>query len=122
MLSREGLEKIISPVTLKVNAPEIFRKLLTELEEKLIELHSAPVAFIVTVIPELIVTDSAAVGTAAPPQVAVLFQLPLTLAIRCAKTSDAVKWSKTIRRVILKTTLRFILFRKYFSRINLVAI
>ena len=38
----------------------------------------------VTVMPLLMVTVSAAVGTAAPPQVAVLLQLPLTLATRCA--------------------------------------
>ena len=39
---------------------------------------------IVTVIPALIVISSALVGTAAPPQVAVLFQFPDTLAVLAA--------------------------------------
>ncbi len=47
-------------------------------------LRHDPVAFMVTVIPLLIVMSSLAVGTAAPPQVVVLFQLPLTLAVRAA--------------------------------------
>jgi hypothetical protein len=42
----------------------------------------------VTEIPLLTVTASADVGTAAPPQVAVLLQLPLTLAVRAAACKD----------------------------------
>jgi hypothetical protein len=47
------------------------------------EAHAAS-AVTVTVIPALIVTSSTDVGTDCPPQVAVLFQFPLTEAVRVA--------------------------------------
>ena len=43
-----------------------------------------PATFMVTVIPVLMVMSSALVGTAAPPQVAVAFQFPETLAVLAA--------------------------------------
>lgn len=89
-----GFVKIISPETLREKAPLIVSKLFTLLAAKVMELHSAPVAFTVTVMPELIVTASAEVGTAAPPQVAVSCQSPLTLAMRCANTRGPVRRKK----------------------------
>lgn len=65
------------PELAKVKIPVAFPLLLTCKEEQ-----AALVTFTVTVIPELIVTASAEVGTDDPPQVAVLFQLPETVAVR----------------------------------------
>ncbi len=53
---------------------------------KLIEVHAA-LAVTVTVIPLLMVTVSPATGTDAPPHVAVLFQFPVTLAVRAASVN-----------------------------------
>jgi hypothetical protein len=49
------------------------------------EAQAALVTFTVRVTPSLIITASADVGTGFPPQVAVLFQLPLVLAVLWAK-------------------------------------
>ena len=53
-----------------------------------------PATFIVTVIPALIVMSSLFVGKAAPPQVAVAFQFPLTLATRAAPSANFVPPNK----------------------------
>ena len=77
-----GFEKVMFPVTNRPKLPKIVTVLAIEFAAKVSELHSAPAALTVTVIAELIVTASAAVGTGCPPQVTVLFQLPDTLAVR----------------------------------------
>ena len=48
----------------------------------LTEAQTALFTFTVTVTPPNMVTASVAVGTAAPPQVVVLFQFPVTEAVR----------------------------------------
>jgi hypothetical protein len=52
--------------------------------------------------PELITTESVAVGIGCPPQVAVLFQLPETVAMRCAKREDPVITNKRTTMMQLK--------------------
>jgi len=118
-VSTVGSEKTMSPVTLKVKAPEIFRKLLSAFVAKLIELHSAPVAFIVTVMFELIVTDSAEVGTAEPPQVAVSCQFPLTLATLWANKSVTVLRNKNTSSINFKFAPVFLQDSNGFSRIEI---
>jgi hypothetical protein len=99
-----------------VKAPEILRHYL--LVKQVIELLSS-VAFIVTVMPELIVTDSVAVGTAAPPQVAVSFQLPVTLAMRWANKSVPAKRNKNTSNAIFEIAPEFLHSRNCFSCIEI---
>ena len=77
----------------------------------------------VTVIPELIVTESAEPGTDEPPHVAVLLQLPLTEAILAAaaalSTKTAENANTAIRTIAIDRMipLRFLIFLIYFSSI-----
>jgi hypothetical protein len=57
--------------------------------------------FTVTVIPELIVTSSKLVGTAAPPQVAVEFQFPVTDAVRVAALTLPILLNKATNKTII---------------------
>jgi hypothetical protein len=84
---------VIAPVTVSVFVPFIVIPLFTAGAFTVILAHASTPS-IVTTIPELIITASADVGTAAPPQVAVLLQLPVTDAVLCA--SAVVPMSTTI--------------------------
>jgi len=64
--------------------PLIVTALLALTAAKVRDAHWAPIISTVTVIPELIVTASEDVGTAAPPHVVVLLQGPETEAILVA--------------------------------------
>jgi len=75
-----GNGMLISPVTVREFAPEIVTELEVTTAAKVSVLQAATTST-VTVIPLLIVTASAAVGTAAPPHVAVLLQFPETDAV-----------------------------------------
>jgi hypothetical protein len=79
----DGLGMLISPVTVRELVPLIVMRLLAVAAANVTELHTAAVST-VKLIPALIVTVSAATGTAAPPHVAVLLQLPLTEAVLAA--------------------------------------
>jgi hypothetical protein len=80
-----GLGIFRSPVIEIVFVPLIINALLAVTPPgKASDAHCAAATSTVTVIPLLIVTISADVGTDNPPQVAVLLQLPVTLAVRVA--------------------------------------
>jgi hypothetical protein len=64
------------------------------------EEQAALLTFTVTVMPGLIITASAEVGTAEPPHVAVLFQLPETDAVLCAN-------AKALNKMENKSTVAF---------------
>lgn len=84
LVELDGLRIVTVPETVRV-IPELI--LTTEFEvavERKVRDKQFAVASTVTVIPLLIVTASDEVGTADPPHVAVLFQFPVTLAVRCA--------------------------------------
>jgi len=78
-----GLGIKIRPVTVSELVPEIFIALFAFTAAKVMVLAVAA-TLTVTVIPELMVTSSELVGTAAPPHVAVLLQFPETEAVRAA--------------------------------------
>ena len=69
----------------------------------------------VTVIPELIVTASAEVGIAAPPQVAVLLQSPLTEAVRAAPRTKEEDNNKNTKNTIGIILLVVVLKNKVFD-------
>jgi len=94
---------IVIPLELSVRSPidtpfvtvnELVPEIVTppvEFVAPIVILLQAAATFTVTVTPLLITTSLADVGTEAPPQVTVLFQLPLTDAVLvCAFTRDAV--------------------------------
>jgi hypothetical protein len=68
-----------------------------------VTLRQVAAAVTVTVIPLLIITASAAVGTAEPPQVAVAFQFPDTDAVLVAL--NAVALNTTISTIIVSRTI-----------------
>jgi hypothetical protein len=72
------------PVIVNVLVPLIVSVLLDVTFKNVSEAHCAFAILTVTVIPALILTSSAEVGTDAPPQVAVLLQLPETEAVLMA--------------------------------------
>ena len=66
--------------------------------------RQAPLTSTVRVIPALIVTVSALVGTGSPPQVAISLQLPVTEAVLWANTGPLIKKDSS------KITLKILLF------------
>ena len=101
LVELEGRGMVIAPLTVKVMPVLIFKlELLVAVERKVIEAQAAS-AVTVTVTPLLMVTASPATGTDEPPQVAVLFQLPLTEAVFAAAmtgfvtTNDAASMAKS---------------------------
>jgi len=98
LVNMPGAELVIDPETVReftplmvmpVRAPSAFGAFIV------IDAQLAAVS-IVTVLPELIVTVSPATGTEAPPHVAVLLQLPDTLALLAAAQTDDGQISKAI--------------------------
>jgi len=103
----DGLWIITAPETVKV-IPELI--LTTEFEvavERKVKEAQLAVASTVTVIPLLIVMASEEVGTADPPHVEVLLQLPETLAVRCAFAVIIVSIPNNIPKLILRKTRLF---------------
>jgi len=80
---------VIAPETVSVLVPLIDIPLFVVGAFIVIEAHVA-LQSTVTAIPLLIITASADVGTDCPPHVAVELQLPVTLAVLCARTNDTV--------------------------------
>ena len=74
---------VTAPVTVNEFVP-LVSTTLSAFPPLIVKEAQTAFTFKVTFTPLFIVTASAAVGTAAPPQVVVLFQLPLTLAVLCA--------------------------------------
>jgi hypothetical protein len=64
-----------------------------------------PFTFMLTVIPELMIISSVAVGTGCPPQVAGSFQFPLTLATRVAPRATFQDVSSRIKTAVTRLTL-----------------
>ena len=86
-----------------------------------IEAQVAFVTLTVTVIPELIITVSVLVGTAAPPQVAVLFQFPDTDAVLCPKAFPIRNKQNNIKMTVVifeKCNFIFILLSFMNCKIN----
>lgn len=106
----DGLGMLTSPLTASVLVPPIVSVLLAVAAAHVSEAQAAVVST-VTLIPLLMVTLSPAPGTALPPQVAVLLQLPDTLAVRAAASADgtaanAHKASASARRARRVNLLR----------------
>jgi hypothetical protein len=99
-----GLCIVTAPETVRLLSPLMLIDELV-LFAKLIELQTAA-TFTVTVTPPFITTASAEVGTAAPPHVAVEFQLPLTLAVRVAPNISENSSRKTAYRKNFKILLQ----------------
>jgi hypothetical protein len=79
-----GLRMVMAPLTVSVFVPLIVSVVFAEIVvAHASEVQTAAVST-VTLTPLLMVTVSPATGTALPPQVAVLLQLPETLAVRAA--------------------------------------
>ena len=96
----EGRGIEISPLTVSELEVLKFKLLVAATAAKVIDEHWAPEILTVTVMPLLIVTASAEVGTAEPPQVAVLLQFPLTeavLAAPCTKVVDNINTNKNAK-------------------------
>jgi hypothetical protein len=99
-----GRDIVTAPVTVSELLPLMVTAVAAEFVPKAIEAQVAAIST-VTEMPLLIVTASADVGTAAPPQVAVLLQLPLTLAVRAAACNDTEPMTSVKRSsVVSKTT------------------
>jgi hypothetical protein len=79
----DGAFMVIAPVTVSVFVPFIVIPLFTAGAFTVMLAHASTPST-VTTIPELIITASADVGTAAPPHVAVLLHTPVTDAVLCA--------------------------------------
>jgi hypothetical protein len=79
----DGRGMLISPLTVRVLVPPIVSVLLAVAAAQVSEEQVAEIST-VTLTPLLMVTVSPATGTALPPQVLVLLQLPETLAVRAA--------------------------------------
>jgi len=80
----DGLGILKSPVMESEFVPLKVNALFVVTAAKVSETHCALAIFTVTVIPGFIMTASAEVGTDAPPQVVLLFQLPDDEAVRVA--------------------------------------
>jgi hypothetical protein len=74
---------VIAPPTVRIFVPLIVIPLLAAGALIVMLAHTAATST-VTITPEFIVTASLEMGTGAPPQVAVLLQLPVTEAVLCA--------------------------------------
>ena len=94
-----GLAVVMAPDTLRpLVAPAKVMPLLAVGAEMLTLVQAAVYAAgIVTVMVGLMVTVSPATGTELPPHVAVLFQLPVTLAVRAAAHTAEGLRSKAVR-------------------------
>lgn len=88
-----GLGMVMFPLTLSVLAPLIVSVVSKPIAVQVSEVQTAAVST-VTFTPWLMVTVSAAAGTGFPPQVAVLLQLPDTLAVLAAAQTDGGQSSK----------------------------
>jgi hypothetical protein len=100
---------VIAPVTASVFVPLIVIPLFAAGAFTVILAAAAAATSTVTTTPVLMVTASVDVGTAAPPHVAVLFQLPVTEAVLCA--IDTVLMSTTtVMREIKECDIRDIFF------------
>lgn len=93
---------VMAPVTVKELDPLIVTAIIVPPEFMVSDAHSAA-TFTVTLIPLLITTSLAEVGTEAPPHVVTLFQLPETDAVLvCACNCDTARNKATINAMHFK--------------------
>jgi hypothetical protein len=111
----DGLCIIIDPATVRVIPELIVTFEFTDAFKRKVKDAQLAVASTVTVIPLFIVTVSDEVGTADPPQVVVLLQFPVTLAVRCATNDPASNNRNTTLNPIFRIPLKFPAFFKEFK-------